>query len=428
MSNQLNDGPAESKTFLSLKEMAQYLGMGYKAVWRLVLAGDLPASKVGGVYRIRKEDAENFLEKQKVPLSGTVTKSPLGFRETSQEDSLFQKSPGTSCARCLRLIKTVEMVGGECQDSLCDSILCRVCWANERDRYCVDHKPSHEAKLEEVRQFMESGEIDVLVMSEQAYLREIGFISRFDQKIRQMNNLRSPVDGSKIRNPSWDDIHQEYTDDHEVTQLRELVKAPSSTSPRNVWSGYHFSKGKKNKNGGFVIATKVFSHLHAYNENGFDTNPVTRGELAWLLQGLVERARSSHSLYIVGIASPTGWDTEAKESISGEGGERSFSDLNLVPCLIDLQSTQLIYYAHDNRLKPFIHLFLGEFEDETVERVLSFVRNRLQEIDPLTSIAVTKEIGSDREVVKEAFERLNAEGGFTVVKIDKTGLAISKHQ
>ena len=54
-----------AKQFLSIREAAQYLNVEYKTLYRLVVAGKIPASRVGGVYRIKRQDIDDYLEGQK---------------------------------------------------------------------------------------------------------------------------------------------------------------------------------------------------------------------------------------------------------------------------------------------------------------------------------------------------------------------------
>lgn len=50
---------------LTLEEAADLLGVDYKTVYRLVRSGDLPAGKVGRVYRIAPVDLESYFESTK---------------------------------------------------------------------------------------------------------------------------------------------------------------------------------------------------------------------------------------------------------------------------------------------------------------------------------------------------------------------------
>lgn len=50
---------------LTLEEAAEVLGVDYKTVYRLVRAGELPAGKVGRVYRVAPDDLHAYFESTK---------------------------------------------------------------------------------------------------------------------------------------------------------------------------------------------------------------------------------------------------------------------------------------------------------------------------------------------------------------------------
>jgi excisionase family DNA binding protein len=51
--------------FLGIKEAGEYLDLEYKTVHRLVRSVEIPAAKIGGVYRIRRADLDAYFEMQK---------------------------------------------------------------------------------------------------------------------------------------------------------------------------------------------------------------------------------------------------------------------------------------------------------------------------------------------------------------------------
>ena len=51
--------------YLTLEQAAEILGVEYKTVYRLVRAGDLPAGRIGRVYRIKAEDLDAYFEHSK---------------------------------------------------------------------------------------------------------------------------------------------------------------------------------------------------------------------------------------------------------------------------------------------------------------------------------------------------------------------------
>lgn len=50
---------------LTLKEVAAYLKLAEKTAYRLAAEGKLPGFKVGGSWRFKKIDIENWIESQK---------------------------------------------------------------------------------------------------------------------------------------------------------------------------------------------------------------------------------------------------------------------------------------------------------------------------------------------------------------------------
>ena len=53
-----------NKRFYTLEEVADYLGVNYQLVYRLVKSEELPAVRIGRVYRVEKQQLEDFITKQ----------------------------------------------------------------------------------------------------------------------------------------------------------------------------------------------------------------------------------------------------------------------------------------------------------------------------------------------------------------------------
>ena len=54
-----------SDEILTLKELAEYLKLTEKTAYRLAAEGKLPGFKVGGSWRFKKADLEQWIENQK---------------------------------------------------------------------------------------------------------------------------------------------------------------------------------------------------------------------------------------------------------------------------------------------------------------------------------------------------------------------------
>ena len=54
----------KNKPIMNLKEVAQYLGLSQMSIYRYIKQRKIPVSRVGGVWRFRKEKIDAWLEKQ----------------------------------------------------------------------------------------------------------------------------------------------------------------------------------------------------------------------------------------------------------------------------------------------------------------------------------------------------------------------------
>lgn len=54
-----------SEEILTLKEVAAYLKLAEKTAYRLAADGELPGFKVGGAWRFKSEDIEQWIEEKK---------------------------------------------------------------------------------------------------------------------------------------------------------------------------------------------------------------------------------------------------------------------------------------------------------------------------------------------------------------------------
>lgn len=52
----------EYPEILTLEQTAEYLQVTYRTIQKLVDSGDLKASKIGRIWRVRKQDIEDYLD------------------------------------------------------------------------------------------------------------------------------------------------------------------------------------------------------------------------------------------------------------------------------------------------------------------------------------------------------------------------------
>jgi len=106
---------APFKEFYSLEEVAQLLGVTYQLIYRLVRAGDIPAARIGRVYRIQRADLDAYLERSK--------------RDKPQR---------VVCEACGKGYASQLSIKGACEE--CGAPICHDCITREQRRFCEEHR------------------------------------------------------------------------------------------------------------------------------------------------------------------------------------------------------------------------------------------------------------------------------------------------
>ena len=108
------------KKFMTLEDVAELLGVNYQLIYRLVRSGELPAIRLGRVYRVTKEDLNAYLSAQKTGGSGA------------------------SCAACGTVYRSAASVRQACEG--CGAPICFDCWHRAKVRLCKSCKAETKGK------------------------------------------------------------------------------------------------------------------------------------------------------------------------------------------------------------------------------------------------------------------------------------------
>lgn len=102
------------KNYLSLEEVADALGVTYQLIYKLVRSGELPAARLGKLYRVSRADLHAYLERSK--------------REAVE---------GGTCSACGTFYRSKGSLQQAC--SVCGAPVCYDCWRRRGVRACKDH-------------------------------------------------------------------------------------------------------------------------------------------------------------------------------------------------------------------------------------------------------------------------------------------------
>lgn len=101
------------KNHYSLEEVAEMLGVTYQLIYRLVRSGEIPAARLGKLYRVSKHDLERYLEQSKTAAAGV------------------------DCASCGKHYRSRLSTQHAC--AACGAPICNDCWLRRSVRKCAEH-------------------------------------------------------------------------------------------------------------------------------------------------------------------------------------------------------------------------------------------------------------------------------------------------
>ena len=105
---------AVDKEHLSLEEVADEMGVTYQLIYRLVRTGEMPAARLGKLYRVSRADLNAYLERSK---------------QSAVE--------GGTCAACGTFYRSRGTLQQAC--TVCGAPVCFDCWARLGVRACKEH-------------------------------------------------------------------------------------------------------------------------------------------------------------------------------------------------------------------------------------------------------------------------------------------------
>ncbi|MBN1954842.1 MAG: helix-turn-helix domain-containing protein [Anaerolineae bacterium] len=399
--------------FLSIKDVADYLGVEYKTVYRLVRKAAIPAAKVGGVYRIRKEDVDAYLKRQ--------------MQEVEPEKG---KTSGKAlkCGFCFRLLADDSEIGGFCEAAGCEAVIGMRCWQDEGVRHCLVHRPTQADLLAQAQARFAAGEIPVLVTALEARQRERAFLTRFDYKVQRIAKLQHPISGDLLQPPSsWPDLCTTWDESERLMAMRRtgyLEREVAEGMPLNRTVRYTIpAKGSRP---GLILEGRVFSHLALLLKQGFDTRPASYSELLSVLDECIEQAEAGSMTCLIGVAATSGWAAEAREYVGGRDFGRGFYHPHVIPVLVDLETMGVHYNDTDQRVTPLLSLFKPLLPHEEVGRVIEYVEQELRFSRGVSVEEVWHELGVAEEYIQNAFERLAQKRAYRVENVRTVGIVITR--
>ena len=201
-----------SQDYLSIRQVADLLSLEYKAVWRQVQSGELPAIRVGGVWRVPKDALLRRLQPGAPPSEAGQAPAPSGPAAPAPPAGSAQAPPmdvvahdrralardafaGTRlCSRCARFIADEDVAGACVARHDAPAPLCAACVQHAALRLCSEHLAERPAMLAAL------GPPQVLAVHQQME----GATWPWEQRVRAIVTLRDPSTGATVASPHAD--------------------------------------------------------------------------------------------------------------------------------------------------------------------------------------------------------------------------------
>ncbi len=400
--------------YMKIAEAARFLGVTQRWVYRRVLSGELPASKVGGLYFIQRKDLQALLD------GGRVAPSP--------EDKLESASPlpRLKCGFCYRLLADESEVGGMCSSAGCGELICDKCW-QLHIHTCVRHSPTRAERLQSAREGKQSGVVSLLVEAPEARLSEINFLNRIHARLGGYSTLIHPLSGEALDIPSWDAVLETGDERAELMHLLGKVALDADTTsqiPLNAWHHYTL-KPKARKASTLELYVQVAANMEKMVRDGFDTLPLTLADLNAWIEKLIEQPARSGNFRLVLLASATGWEPRVLEALSGAV---PFSHRLALLYLFDLGSNTLLFNNADAAARRYAELFRPMLPDEETAQVIHVIIDLMGAHDSLRLEDACSSLPYPAEKVNQAFNAMAAGGDYILTEIKGLGTTLVRRQ
>jgi excisionase family DNA binding protein len=405
--------PKLDPEFLKIGDAARYFGVARRTIYRRIWSGELPASKIGGLYFIRKSDIEALI-----------------LRGHNKPDDKVDEIDFLRCGSCLRVLLDESQVAVFCAHEGCNEPICSRCYI-EGIANCTHHVPSWSDRITDARRRFASGEVPVFVTASEARLREINYINRLKIRLSQIHTLLHPLSEEALNISNWDKIIQEGDQRVDVLRLSGKVALDEysiAQTPLNPWLLYNIPPAKGSKVGGLDLYIHAISHLPEMVRWGFDTSQFQVEELVQWVSRVADEAQKNQTYRFVVLSSTTGLSESAREAILGASARSGSAFLHqwITLYLYDMERGTLVFSPTAKWAASYAELFIPLSHSEEIEEIVNLVENHraLISYGSLTMSELQREMAYKPESIRQAFERLLTTGRYELLEMSGKDLAI----
>lgn len=302
-----------------------------------------------------------------------------------------------------------------------------------RDRL-EDRQETLESRVDEFETSVETDqpdglEVDTAITATIARLLEMDYLGRFDITMSETDRIEMGDSVFEVPANYWDNRSERRSSRTRLGRLLDDEQDPNRY-PTDGTARYEITDSRYlglSRDTEMVIEARVFAHLDAFATNGFDARPAGLDDLLSVANEAVYEAESKEFIYLLGVASPTGWSDRVLERIQDDEFARTRFSEHVSVCLIDLQEGTVVYDESDPVAAENATLFEPPVDAERIEECMATIHNEyVTNISQNTVLLrdVAEEHGYDSHIVKRAFNRLEHEGVGDQFFVEDLGLTL----
>ncbi|BCS92340.1 hypothetical protein [Metallosphaera javensis (ex Sakai et al. 2022)] len=260
---------------------------------------------------------------------------------------------------------------------------------------------------ERIEQIKNASSSAMSVKFDEARILEINFLGRFQTKMNATpRKFLDPIRGEEFEIKNVKDYAVFKSEENPPVSSQDY-----SRFPRNTEITYVVRKGRLLRDDlEVVVKAKFLCHMDSFASTLYDNRTVGLSDVLPYLDKTIEVARKGQALYVIGIASPTGFSEDLKKYVASDDFYRNFTSYYVTLCLVDLMSGEVIYNRLDERLKEYKELFEPELEVEKMERFKKVIKEELMLSGYVTLTKAIEKTGGSSLMMKKVFIQLQKEG------------------
>lgn len=347
------------KPFLSVREVADYLDIDYKTVYRLVRKGEIPAVKVGGVYRVRRTELESYLERQTVSGGAAESDSKVEKVFADAEDREVKLLPGTA--------RKVAM----------ESAFFARLESNIRAAKQIVHPVT-------------------------------------GKKFKPQNPLATRKERLLFEETQLLKLLTE--DRSEQRSLRATPAHLRAELPRNMQRTYALLQPTEKREGVRVIG-QFWTRMDRILTGGGDEEPLDLGTTRKIIESVARQVEKEPYQNVLGIASPTGFTEECRGLVEGKESRWKIIIPKLLIILVDLVELMIFTFGSERKWTDAVELFgLSTKAEERIEHRLAIERMFGVE-NGVSSSMLCAELGVMPEQAEALMQEMAGEKSYDLLRL-----------